>query len=304
MAGGGGGGSSAQDAASTAAAVRERLEQQERRAEVDRLLAGQLLAYNGRDNDLVRERLDGILESLQDAAEVDRTVFGGSVSKHTYVDGLSDVDALVILDRAPDDNRTPADLRADFATELRANLRHGDIDSISAGTLAVTVTYKDGQQIQVLPALHTARGTFISSEDGQSWKRIDPGAFARDLTKVNQDAGGGVVPAIKVAKAVIAEMPEQHRVSSYHLEALAVNAFRGYDGAYSRSEMVRYLFQAAATGVQQRIGDVSGQSRVVDEYLGPRHSAERATVARAMQRMATRMRDGDTHEWRRMLGLP
>lgn len=299
---GSGGGSSAADAASLAADVRAQLEQQERRGEVDRFLAEQLVAYNDRDHDLVAERIDEIERSLEDVAEIDRTIFGGSVNKHTYVDGLSDVDALVILDREPSDTRTPADLRAEFESELSARIPRANVLSIKAGDLAVTVTYTDGQQVQILPALQTTRGTFISSEDGQTWRRIDPGKFAKQLTKVNQDAGGGVVPAIKIAKSVVSGMPEGQRLKSYHLESLAVAAFESYTGPYSRSAMVEHLFRTAATNVRAPIADVSGQSARVDDYLGARDSPQRQTVSRALTRIANVMRDGDSATWQGLLG--
>jgi len=302
MGGSGGGGGSAADAASLAAAVRAQLEQQERRAEVDRLLAEQLIGYNDRDHELVADRIDEIERSLEDVAEVDRTIFGGSVSKHTYVDGLSDVDALIVLNREPSDNRSPADLRAEFERELDARIPRADVLSVKAGDLAVTVTYTDGQQVQILPALQTSRGTFISSEDGQDWRRIDPGKFAKQLTKVNQDAGGGVVPAIKIAKSVVAEMPDGQRLKSYHLEALAVAAFDSYSGPYSRSAMVEHLFRTAANNVRTPIADVSGQSAQVDDYLGPSGSSRRQTMSRSLERMANRMRDGNAAQWRDLLG--
>src|SRR5260221_14015329 len=55
-------------------------------------------AFNGRDVELVHKRLDRIKESLQN--ELESTfdqIFGGSVAKHTYVDGLRDVGSLLVI---------------------------------------------------------------------------------------------------------------------------------------------------------------------------------------------------------------
>ena len=66
--------------------------------DVSQGLADLLATYNDRDVDTIAARLDEIKELLED--EIEGSVdlrFGGSVAKHTYVDGLSDVDSLVFL---------------------------------------------------------------------------------------------------------------------------------------------------------------------------------------------------------------
>src|SRR5437870_7852068 len=47
-----------------------------------------------RDPEAIGRRLDDIRSVLADTTEVDAINYGGSVAKHTYVDGISDVDAL------------------------------------------------------------------------------------------------------------------------------------------------------------------------------------------------------------------
>ena len=58
----------------------------------------ELLAnFNSRDHALVNQRLSELKAALGE--EIDGSVdqlFGGSVAKHTYVDGLSDIDSLLI----------------------------------------------------------------------------------------------------------------------------------------------------------------------------------------------------------------
>src|SRR5437879_7713289 len=53
---------------------------------------------NNRDVEAVNTHLDGIKSALEKNIEgtID-LLFGGSVARHTYVDGLSDVDSLVLL---------------------------------------------------------------------------------------------------------------------------------------------------------------------------------------------------------------
>lgn len=64
--------------------------------------------YNGRDTQLVRERLTDLKDALE--GTVDGTVdhiFGGSVAKHTYVDGLSDIDSLIFINDTELQDKTP-----------------------------------------------------------------------------------------------------------------------------------------------------------------------------------------------------
>ena len=59
-------------------------------------LSDLLGAYNSRDAQAVQERLSDIRAALQDEIEgTFDSLFGGSVAKHTYVDGLSDIDSLI-----------------------------------------------------------------------------------------------------------------------------------------------------------------------------------------------------------------
>jgi hypothetical protein len=96
--------------------------------------------FNSRDATGMREILDDVKKELGD--EIGGTVdlvYGGSVSRHTYLEGLSDTDALVTLD--PDDvvRKSPDRLKDRFAQRLRALF--GD-DNVKVGDLAVTVTVR------------------------------------------------------------------------------------------------------------------------------------------------------------------
>src|SRR4051794_30845431 len=76
----------------------QQVDQQQYDAEVNELLQDALQGFNERDAEGDRERLDAILDAL--CGEGDETItlrFGGSVRKHTYVDGFSDVDAIAVL---------------------------------------------------------------------------------------------------------------------------------------------------------------------------------------------------------------
>src|SRR5947208_2069355 len=82
-------------------------------AAVSSLLAQKLAEFNDRDVEGIRRILGRVTAELAGEleAEVD-LIFGGSVAKHTYVDGLSDIDALVLLTPEATAGETPGELRS------------------------------------------------------------------------------------------------------------------------------------------------------------------------------------------------
>lgn len=273
-------------------------------AQVNGELADRLAAINSRDAQKVSDYLDGALDVLRDEIkDIDRTLFGGSVAKSTYVEGLSDVDALVVLKNVPDD-ATPAEVLEHMRAALSGALSRADVDAVRAGALAVTVRYRDDTEIQLLPAVERGARLAISSPDGSQWTTIHPKRFIEALRDVNAAHGRAVVPAIKLAKAVIAaQLPEGRRPSGYHVEALAVASFADYVGPHTPKAMLTHFFAAAARGVLRPIKDISGQSHHLDERLGDPGSAARHTLANDLQRIANIMENSRTlNDWQAVIG--
>jgi hypothetical protein len=66
--------------------------------DLSRILGELLGAYNGRDSETAQDRLGEVKLALE--GSIDGTfdqLYGGSVAKHTYVDGMSDIDSLVLI---------------------------------------------------------------------------------------------------------------------------------------------------------------------------------------------------------------
>ena len=253
-------------------------------------LASLLADFNDRDVEGIREVFDQITSDLED--EIDGTVdtlFGGSISKHTYVDGISDVDALVLLNNSELANKSPNKVKSFLADCLRD--WYGE-DAVREGELAVTVNVDD-KTIQLLPALRHGERVKIASSDGKNWSKVNPQGFAHALTKANKRLDGKLVPCIKLIKAIVATLPERRRITGYHAEAMAINVFRGYDGLKTPKSMLRHFFEHASEHVTEPIKDSSGQSVYVDEYLGLANSLERRIVADALGRIGRKMRNAD-----------
>jgi len=271
---------------------------------VNALLQRALVEINDRDSEAVRERLDNIEEALRNEVdEFDRLLFGGSVAKHTWVDGLSDVDSLVVLDPAVVGDRTPAEMRQEFEDILRRRLDMSDVETIDVGRMAVTVKYRDGVEIQLLPAVERGEALAVSSATGTDWARIDPKRFSERLSRLNGEQAGAVIPAIKVAKAILAaQLPEERRPTGYHVEALAIAAFDGYDGPRTPKAMAQRFFERATADVLRPIPDLTGQSRFVDSDLGGADSGERQSLARNLRRIARSMQSATSAtDWQALL---
>jgi hypothetical protein len=176
------------------------------------------------------------------------------------------------------------------------------VESIEEGVLAVTITYRDGMQLQLLPAKRVGDTVAIASASGQRWSRIEPATFRKALTAVNQSQAGAVIPAIKLAKSVIANLPADRQLSGYHVEALAVEAFQAYDGRKTPSAMLKHFFAAASDRVRTPIADVTGQSRAVDAYLGEAESTQRKLVSDTLATVSRQLQSADSPErWRALV---
>lgn len=299
---GGGGFRSGRSSSELANEVSRSLQQAELERDVNALLAAKLSEINNRDVDLIGRRLDEIKDALGDKlADFDRLLFGGSVSKHTYVDGLSDVDSLVVLKPEALDGDSPQALRAAIERALRERLDMGKVAEIKTD-FAVTIRYTDGSEVQLLPAVQRGDGVSISDKTGEGWSFIRPKAFQERLTAVNERQDRRVVPTIKLAKSIVESLPETERPGGYHMEALAVEAFSDYEGPRNTRAMLTHFFRSAGQRIRQPIADATGQSSRLDETFGVAESPARQRVSVALRRIASRMESAtDVEQWRKLV---
>ncbi|SRR6266550_3477813 len=272
-------------------ASRESTEDQEYQAACNQALQSLLTDFNNRNADAIGRRLEQIKSALSE--DIEGTIdlrFGGSVAKHTFVDGLSDVDSLVLLNKSDLVDLSPAEVKRYFAEQLESHFRDAHV---SEGDLAVTVRFDD-VEIQLLPALKSSQGYRIPSTTGPGWADVRPRDFTGALTDVNAANGGKVVPVIKLAKAILWNLPERQHLKGYHTEALAVEAFRNYKGRQALKDMLHHFFTEASSRVRTPFRDPTGQSEHVDDYLGGTGSLERRLVGDALDRIARRIRNADS----------
>lgn len=281
----------------------ESTERSEYEVRVAKFLSSQLTSFNDRDHDAINRHLAEIKSALEN--ELEGTIdllFGGSVAKHTAINGISDIDSLVILDSCELAAGTPDAAKEYFAQRLQERFPHTEV---LRGTLAVTIRFTDAE-IQLLPAISCERNIKIADSSGRQWAEIRPRQFTKILTRINQQLGRQVIPVIKLAKGIIYNLPEKHRISGYHAEALAVEIFRNYSGELNPKRMLQHYFSEASVRVRQLLRDRTDQSIHVDDSLGAPNSLERKIISDAFDRVGRRMVNADsacsTDEWERLFG--
>jgi Second Messenger Oligonucleotide or Dinucleotide Synthetase domain len=256
--------------------------------EIANYLSGLLASANDRRTELIKDRLDTILTTIRAETEGTVTVgYAGSVAKHTDVSGLSDIDVLLNVKGSELNERGPASVRERVASLIRS--ADTGAASVKVGRLAVTVTFPDGMEIQLLPALKTRSGLKIPSAAGTRWSDINPDGFLRALSKANSSLSGKLMPTIKLIKAVNDNLPGELQLSGYHIESAALEAFKGYKGPRTPAAMLEHFFSKAPEIVKTPIKDRTGQSFHVDDDLGPANSDKRQLLSSTLDRIARRI---------------
>ncbi len=245
-----------------------------------------LVQYKRRNGKAVTRHLSGLCNILSnDDDHVVQTKFGGSVQKGTFVTGLSDVDALLIVNQSTLKNKPPSKVITYVADTIQRRLPKNPVNK---GRLAVTVGYADKSEIQILPAIRTTDGFRIADPGSTKWSNVvHPERFVERLIKVNNARGGRVVPVIKFAKALAdcSITHEDRKLKGYHMESLAVGAFKGYNGELDSRSMLLHFLAYSMKAVMSPIPDPTGQSKYVDEYLGPAGSKLRKGVSTQLRQI-------------------
>ncbi len=262
-------------------------------SEVNSLLQNALKEFNARQAEVTQRHLNVLKEAIE--REIENSVdllFGGSIRKNTFINGLSDVDTLVLVNNTSLDKKSPQEVLEYFAKRIQQRLPNTDV---SVGKLAVTVRYSDGQEIQLLPAIRTKTGFKISYPDEGRWSNVvRPESFARKLTAVNQALSGRVVPTIKLLKSIIDKtITNNLKISGYHVESMAIEAFKNYQGRITSKDMLLHLCREATNLVKSPIQDKTGQSLHVDDYLGVKNSQDRLKTSKFLERLTKQMESSD-----------
>ncbi len=267
--------------------------------------------FNNRDVNAVQSHLSNIKSAVNEDIEgsVD-LIYGGSVKKHTYVDGLSDVDVLMRIDKTELADLSPKQVLT-YIKERIIEKKVEGVKEIKTGKLAVTIKFKDGTEVQVLPAIKRGEGYKIAKADSNEWSNVvRPQKFAEKLTKVNQKCNNKVVPTIKLVKSINSQLPEGQQLTGYHIESMAIEVFKNYtknsDNSCTPKSMLKYFYEHAPEIIKSKIKDKTGQSLHVDDYLGQNNSEQRYRASYAYDRIYRKIKTADEHKseekWNEIIG--
>ena len=271
---------------------------------ISNLLDKLLNDYNDRDTESIQKHLHAIKDALQ--SDIDGSLslrYGGSVAKHTYIDGFSDIDSLVLLNNSELANKSPSEVKNSFFDRLRQRFPQTEI---TKGDLAITLKFKDGHIVQLLPAIKDRTGYKIQSPTSSNeWSRINPRSFVLSLRAVNRNMSGKLIPVIKLAKSIISALPEKRQISGYHAEAIAIECFHNYDGPKTTKAMLSHFFDKGSAIARTPLKDKTGQSTHVDDSLGNPNSVSRKMVSDSLAQISRKIKNADAsksdNQWKEIL---
>ncbi|KIL13614.1 CBASS oligonucleotide cyclase [Bacillus sp. FSL M8-0266] len=284
----------------------DQVEQQRFESELNEFIRELFLNINDRDVEGIRNHLDTLKLAIEKELEGSvQMIFGGSINKNTYISGISDVDMLVQINDKNLSGAKPFEVMKTIKDKINKRLPNTEV---TIGNLALTVKFSSGHEIQLLPSIKTSTGYKIAKANDNSWSNvIKPKNFAEKLTRVNQENGNKIVPLIKIIKKINSTLPQNKQLSGYHIESLAIDAFKNNNQApRSYKGLVEYFYQHAEKAVLNPIRDSTGQSIHVDTYLGEVKSSKRREVSKVLNRVLSRIERANKSysidEWKKILG--
>lgn len=265
--------------------------------EIEQVLSEELKEINDHNYDAIDKHRNSIQEALQSEFEdVEIVRYAGSHSRHTDVTNVSDVDVLVSMGLAANLPESSNEALHSIAQRLSERFPQTSID---VGNMAVTVTFKDGIEVQVLPAYRYGDSYKIPDPNSSGWITTNPARFAHQLTEVNKQNSGRVIPVIKLVKRICNERGIE--LKSYHIENLAIKAFENYNNTKSYSVMLEHFFNSAKMSIHQPIQDPSGQSGDVSAYLSTTARKNISTQLHQMElEIAKAKRNSSVQAWREL----
>ena len=146
--------------------------------EVNGYLRKRLREANVRKSEAIRRHVKGLRDALQrDIDDVVQPTFAGSFEKNTFVNGLSDIDVLMTINDSSLSGRLPKATIDHMATLIKKRMPK---TKVRKGDMAVTVTYSDGIEVQVLPAIRTKKGVKIPTSGRKS---VEQGSASREVRR-------------------------------------------------------------------------------------------------------------------------
>jgi len=233
-----------------------------------------------------------------------RLDFSGSLTKGTYVAGVSDIDFLFIIDDPTMARKPPTLIQRRLFKVLQENCLNLQV-TLDKNAVAVTV---NEIFVQIVPALREPQGIRFPAHDGSGWVKVNPFLFSLKLSEINDRLKGKLVGSIRLAKLILSRLQWESRLTGYHLEVLSCSTCEQYAGEISLTAILLHLLKCAPRSVLKPLPDVTGQNRFVDIYMGGASSTARNTasvrIASISKTLALEKEFNNVKNWLSMLEAP
>lgn len=244
------------------------------------------------------------------ALDADKQVkLSGSFRRATSIRKLNDIDLLAVLDSAKYGylvERHPDEAMKLVADAIDAAYPNKGQPDIQDHTVCIEFS-GTGITFEVAPALRRPGGVgyFIPEKSSDGWIETHPDAHREHLTRANERAGGKLVPLVKMAK--LWKRDQDVKVTSFHLEMMACEAFAGPPASYP--DGLADLFDFCAGRVLDRLPppggigpDIDGRLTDADRLrLSTRFGEAAAQAREAIERAASSTAEAHWL-WRALIG--
>ncbi len=201
--------------------------------------------------------------------------FSGSITKHTFLFGGSDIDVLVFV--PPSNPSAPA---------VEVKLLNEAVSGICPRTLHehyITLNPPGGVNIDLVPAFRSIEGNVhIPDPNAQAWIPIFPNLFAEDLDALDKRHYGALKPAIRLTKWLTKRFLTVPLLG-HHIELLMFISAYWLSPTKSPLELLSSFLNSSSHLVLTPLRDTSKQRTFVDDYLGEGDSPARRTCHRELK---------------------
>ena len=225
------------------------------------------------ETERVAEKHTWLREKLREKLPVEDDFLTGSYARHTIIrpegDAKFDVDFFLVFDKEEYGESSLEELLQTVRGALDIiKIEDLAIEEIRMQSRSVAVVYKDGFQIDVVPAIQIEKDKLYKIFDKKTLAAIDsnPKLHGEILTAANEATASNstkrLVPMIKILKHW--KRKECDYMKSFHLELLMIETLSSLTIS-SYSSAIAYFF--ANVDMQKPLIDPSNAENVIDAYL-------------------------------------
>jgi len=225
---------------------------------------------------LIEEKQNVLREKLREQLSLQDDFLTGSYKRHTIIKPKTDeekfdVDVFVAFGKEDYGDTDLSDLRKIVTGALHETKEENPDLGITTineeQRRSVGVEFGNNFQVDIVPAIEIEKDKLYKIFDRRTLEAVksNPKLHGELLTKANEDAGGLLVPLIKILKAWKREKCDY--IKSFHVELMAVKIFTGTKIESLPKGLATYFESAGDYFKKACLKDPANNEMLVDEYL-------------------------------------